>query len=394
MKHPILTSLLFSAHVALGFPVNIFGQTIYEQMKVRSPTPTVNHLTKLHYAVGKFLALGENATILSSDDGKAWNSHASGYTRSISDIAFGNGVYVVCGSDNSTVLTSFDLELWEISRPGGIPFNNYGITFQNGLFYMCGSDGMVASSADGVEWSSVSTGVSVNLHDILFAGGQFIAVGADNTILTSADGQQWTLRPTGVALDGLKSGLLSVSYLNDQYVVGGKDGTVLTSPNGINWTHRPYTGNEWFWGGIYQNGAYYLTGRQGSLIKTPDFIEWEKLQIFDRGDNDLYGILTAEGVTVAVGRSGTIASSPDLVTWASHKGGYEESFGGLAFANGLFVLSDYDGKIRTSADSLEWQDAYTMPDELGIYDMIYADGKFVAVSYGSEIVQSVDGRLW
>lgn len=371
------------------------AQAIYEQMVVRSPLPTPNHLTQLRHAAGRFLALGEYGTVISSDDGVSWTSHATGYSRSISDIAFGNGVYVICGRDYGTVLTSYDLNTWEIANPPEVPFNGFGMTFANGRFHLCGSGGDVASSADGLTWTSVNTGTSNSLEDILFAGGQFIGVGADNTVVTSPDGVAWTIRPTGIDLAGLGAGLLSVTWLNDLYVVGGKDGTILTSPDGIAWTHRPYSeGNDWFYGGVYQNGAYHLTGRQGRLRKTVDFSTWDVVTTAGSGDNDIYAVVTAGGITVAVGRSGSINTSPDLDTWTSRKGGYSEGFSGLTFGGGTFVTTDYAGIVRTSADSVTWTDVFTMPANEGLNDLAYGDGKFVAVSYNSDIIQSVDGQLW
>ncbi|MCB1094921.1 MAG: hypothetical protein KDN22_05010 [Verrucomicrobiae bacterium] len=390
---PYLLAALAVLVCSFGLGKSLVAQTIYEEMKVRSPTPTVNNLTRLRYGGGKFLAVGENATILSSDDGTTWMSHDSGYDRSVSDIAFGNGVYVVAATDNRTVLTSFDLETWEVRRPGVVPFNCGGIIFQNGLFYLCGSEGKVVSSVDGVEWTEHTASADFTLRDILFAGGQFVTVGDNNTVLTSPDGATWTLRPTGVALDGLASGLLSVSYVNNQYLIGGKDGTILTSTDGISWTDHPYTEtNAWFWRAMYKGGAYYLSGRQGTLVKTTDFSTWESVQIVERGDNDIYGMLEAEGRTVVVGRGPTILSSTDFANWTSHKGGYNASFSALAYGNGMFVLADYEGAIRTSSDSLVWTDVSTLPD--GVYDMIYADGKFVATGYNSELIQSIDGVLW
>lgn len=385
-----------AAVLAIAGAIPSLGQTtIYEEMKVRSPTPTPNHLTKLRYGAGKFLALGEYGTVISSDNGTAWTAHPTGYARSITDIAFGNGVYVVCGADISTVLTSFDLQSWTESRPAGVPFNMNGIIFQNGRFHLCGSNGTVASSDDGATWTPVATGVTVSLRDILFANGQFIAVGDDNTVVTSPDGTAWTPRPTGIPLQGLNEDLLSVTWLNNLYVVGGKNGTILTSPNGTAWTLREFTeGNDWFYGGIFQGGAYYLTGRQGRLRKTTNFTTWDSVQTAEPGDNDIYGVLNQEGITVAVGRSGSINTSPNLSTWTSRKGGYLQGFSGLAFGAGKFVSADFDGILRTSQDSVAWTDAFTMPGDAGLSDITFADGKFVAVASSSEITQSANGSQW
>ncbi|MCP5521326.1 MAG: hypothetical protein H7A46_07240 [Verrucomicrobiales bacterium] len=395
MPRPPYPLLLIVASLGFAGLHRTAAQTIYEQMVVRSPLPTPNHLNQVRYSGGRFLALGDNSTVISSEDGLSWTLHPTGYDRSVADIAFGNGVFVISGSDYGTVLTSYDLATWQVSRPEEVPSNGNGIVFANGRFHICGSQGTVASSSDGLTWSSVNTGTSQTLDDILFAGGQFISVGANNTVVTSPDGLEWTVRPTGIELSGLEAGLLSVTWLNNLYVVGGKQGTILTSPDGIVWTHRPYSeGTDWFYGGVFADGAYHLTGRQGLLRKTVDFVTWEEVATAPPGDNDIHGVVSAGGITVAVGRNGTINTSPDLGVWTSRKGGFSGGFSGLQYGGGGFVATDYDGVVRTSTDTVTWTDVFTMPDGEGLNDLAYGDGKFVAVSYNSQIIQSVDGQLW
>lgn len=385
-----IASALLSGLIFCLLPTRADCQSIYEQLKLRQPTPTLNHLTKVRYGAGNFLAVGENGTLISSDAGAGWTLHDTGYSRTISDIAFGNGIYIASALEAGTLLISTDLTSWEIITPAGLPYNNRSLIFHAGKFYMCGSGGTVSTSTDGTSWETFETGTTEHLEDITYGGGQLICVGANSTIATSPDSVNWTLRPVGFALEGLNNGLLSVHYLNGQFVVGGKNGTLLTSVDGIEWTQIEWEETSWVFDAIFHEGHYYLCGAN-SLHKTSDFSSWEAIPVSD--SETIYGITQNEGQTVTVGRSGEIFTSPDLIEWTPRKGGYTETFIRVVFADEKFVLADFDGIIRTSNDSLAWTDAYEMPGG-NLIDFIYADGKFVAVNHLSEIIQSPDGTLW
>ena len=386
-----LTAGLAAILLTIVSPSALNAQTAWERLIVRSPTPTPNHLRSASYGGGKFLAVGDGGAIVSSDDGTTWESHNAGYTRSLKNIVFGNGIFLVTGADNRYILTSPDLETWSVERPADVPFNPNGLMFHNGMFYICGSEGRISKSVDGITWTSSQTGNDERLQDIAFGGGQFICVGDDSTVYTSPDAETWTIRPTGIELEGLNSGLLSVHYLNGMFVVGGKEGTLLTSPDGITWTHRPFNdGNDWFYDIEYIEGAYYLPGRQGTLQKTTDFATFEQVQT--TSTDDIFDLVHESGLSLVIGREGHLSTSPDLSEWTPRQGGFDESFNRVLFQDGAFFAADYNGVIRTSTDGVTWNALHTI--DVGVNDMIYADGKFVTVNSASEISQSLDGTIW
>jgi hypothetical protein len=55
-----------------------------------------------------------------------------------------------------------------------------------------GSAGAVARSTDGLQWTGVSSGVTVDLWDLAWNGSTFIAVGSAGTVIRSRDGIDWS----------------------------------------------------------------------------------------------------------------------------------------------------------------------------------------------------------
>lgn len=64
----------------------------------------------------------------------------------------------------------------------------------------------------------------------------------------------------------------------------------------------------------------------------------------------------------------------------------------IAYGNGKYVAISTDGYVTTSTNGSTW----TTPQQVTsnhLYDIIFADGKFVAVGYKT-VMYSTDGNLW
>ncbi|MCB1120814.1 MAG: hypothetical protein KJT03_04655 [Verrucomicrobiae bacterium] len=401
-KGTVLFTFCFWVMLFAGLP----AQTVYEQLVVRSPLPTPNHINHLEYENGKFLATVDGGgLVLSSDDGISWEVHETGYNGNTADIAYGNGIYMVTSAGSGPAFFSSDLENWTEIGSNLLPGNNDNVYFHNGLFYFGGvqfknNEGQITrygivSTADGINFNNIEIPGEKTVRDIHFASGIYVSVGDGLEVMTSADGASWTLQnvDVGIPEDSLAEGLLDVDYWNSLFVVGGKDMTILTSPDAVTWTKRDFAeDNSWFWASYYEGGTYYFPGRQGKLWSTTDWTTWTAVNI--GGNDDVYGIKNAEGLTVTVGRSGEIYSSPDMSVWTSRKEGYSESFAAVAYGAGLFLITDFDGNIIKSTDGITWEPAYTPGIELSMRFLVFEDNKFVAMTTQGEWVLSVDGNLW
>ena len=106
----------------------------------------------------------------------------------------------------------------------------YSVTYSESLalFVAVGQNGIILTSSDGINWSSILSGVSTTLQSVTYSEslGLFVIVGNSGTILTSSDGINWTSRTSGVSTI-----LYSVTYLESLglFVIVGQSEIILKS---------------------------------------------------------------------------------------------------------------------------------------------------------------------
>jgi hypothetical protein len=242
------------------------------------------------YGNGLFLSAGTPSNYYISADGVLWGKGPTGGNDTIYDGTYGNGRYVVVGSNSSGQVVSYASEdgiFWiksnlDISFTGAL----YGIVYGNGKFVAVGSnavDGtsLVVSSTDGVVWTgNLRQASSVYLNDVAYGNGLFVAVGTGGGTVVSADGLIWSevyLIRDGVNLNGItwgngmfmavgdpaagfsaiylsedgmlwsmnvnkgavsSSGLQDVAYCHGLYVAVDLDGKIHYSLNGLSWIEK------------------------------------------------------------------------------------------------------------------------------------------------------------
>lgn len=156
----------------------------------------------IHWADGKFLAVGQHSKGIYSRDGKTWTTitpqmygilgSGLGGQSGMSAISYGAGLYVV--ASNGLLLVSPDCETWEkidmLDLGEGVGFprgHRYGwinsLLYVDGFFVLGGADGEAAYSLDGRDWKPIpaTNPLFHNFHFInglAYGGGTFVAVGA------------------------------------------------------------------------------------------------------------------------------------------------------------------------------------------------------------------------
>lgn len=218
--------------------------------------PSYQKWMKVVYGEGKFVALSFTK-IAYSTDGITWSevaapSKTSG-SHSWSDLAYGNGVFVITaktssgGNPTSDYAYSTDGINWtKSSLPSALsyPFIAYG----NGKFVTC-SGGVISNSyiyysEDGISWDSIRYSTSINSRGICYVGDRFIiktdSSGLEN--LYSTDGIAWNTMSTGLDTSTYSP---SYCYGNGMYVAVTchstadriqYNGVALYSNDGITWT--------------------------------------------------------------------------------------------------------------------------------------------------------------
>src|SRR5690348_10433934 len=65
----------------------------------RNPLPTGNPLSAVQFLNGHFISVGSSGEVIVSSNGVEWTRHVTP-GADLAGVAFGNGVYVVVGSDS------------------------------------------------------------------------------------------------------------------------------------------------------------------------------------------------------------------------------------------------------------------------------------------------------
>jgi hypothetical protein len=221
-----LASVVFAQgrFVAVGQGGSILTSSNGTNWTLRT-SPTVNSLANVAYLNDRFVAVGEKGTILTSADGADWTTVASGVTNTLTSSAYGNGSYVIVGYQG-TVLWSSTGSGW--SKLSGIATSLYlnSVTFGAGTFIAITSLGQVIQSWDGFSWYS-ETSLGGYPSQVAYLNGRFIIM--DETMWSSADGLAWTSTWVNPAPE-------AVTFANGSYIGVGSGGIIQVSANSTNWT--------------------------------------------------------------------------------------------------------------------------------------------------------------
>lgn len=228
-----------------------------------------------------------------------------------------------------------------------------GVTWGT-MFVAVGAGGAMYSSADGITWNALNSGVAGNLNGAVYRGGVYLAVGDSGTMLYSTDAINWTSQNTGSA-----NNLYAVATNSALLVAVGANGTILSSGDGINWSAAASSGTT----------------------------------------NNLYQVIYAPtGVWVAVGANGTVLTSHDANTWTAVASGTARDLKGITYGvsaatnTGLFVGVGANGTLITSPDASNWT-AQT-PIGSGALSAVTYGTQFIAVGASGSIITSTDGMTW
>lgn len=256
------------------------------------------------YVDGKYYLVSDSpAKVCVSEDLENWTEHQlnSNYLKG-GDIAYGNGVFVVCGakstSTNTWIYRSTDGINWTpIQLPTTVDFALYcnSVKFINNKFVIAtngwqtthrsggvitGIDEKIAffESTNGTNWTLrilvIPRGTNTNYKnasamDIEYHNGLYVYVGNNGNIYTSNNLINWNKRTSGVDLK-----LVGITYGKSQFIVTGDKGTILTSSNGITWTKQDSGTDNYLIKSRYANGMYIACGYNGSLLQSNDGISW------------------------------------------------------------------------------------------------------------------------
>jgi hypothetical protein len=226
-KEP-LTGIIFdgSRYVATAGPRGSSVQTSLDGTTWQTSAGTSGG-TALAFSNGIYVSVGathpaREAFLARSTDARAWTRLEIPATPPLSSVAVSNDRWVAVG-DDGTILISDDSIAWR-QVSSGTTLSLYAVAWGAGRFVAAGGNGIILSSSDGAVWTVSSPGDGLSLHDLAYGEGSYIAVGANGAILTAGEDMVWKRRNSGTSLD-----LFGVAYGNQSFVVVGDRGAILQS---------------------------------------------------------------------------------------------------------------------------------------------------------------------
>ncbi|MBU6398710.1 MAG: hypothetical protein KGS61_00195 [Verrucomicrobia bacterium] len=295
-------------------------------------TPPRNWLWDVTRTPGFYVAVGDHANILTSEDGYAWTLELTpdAVTNSIflgvggstnllvavgnaGTLAYSPNVLQTVVSTNTDGTTTTNLGsafgvLWYPVTPTfGTNNDLQGVAALGNLVVVTGGNGTILTSPDGTNWTARPAGAASGyfLSSVAASPTGLVAAGDNGCLLTSATGTNWTLAYAPGALT--TNWIYRVRYLNGQWVAVGQNGLIAISTDSTHWTLQDGGTTHWLNDVAWLDHTYFATGNQGTFLASGDGISWTNLGTIT--EKSLYGLSVNGGQLLAVGVDGTILRS-------------------------------------------------------------------------------------
>lgn len=379
---------------------------------------------------GLFVVVGSGGAIFTSADGQTWFNRTSGTTQSLTAVTYGAGTFLAVGL-SGTILRSTDGIQWTGQQLSGAD-DIYSIAFGEGQFVINGRGGMFVSSDQGQSWQRVNAPTDP-FSPVAFGQGRFVTASSNSGKVVVYDGatvqeislptpnpitfvafvRDHFLARTGwgelfISSDGVNWGSLfnpgnepvAVYHLDGRFfllfwVPGGT--TYAFSPDGVHWTPSTQTIPGKIYALAYGNNIYVAVGDNGALFYSDNGDNWSPAQVQGAtSDWDLRAVVYTGTRFVAVGLGGLVLVSDDGRSWQVKKAysGTENDFYALAYGGDKLVGASEDGSFWVSTDQGEsWTSVYSEVS-VTLNDIVWANGRFVAVGDYATILTSENGETW
>ena len=376
-------------------------------------------------------------------------------------ICYGNGIYVIGGyqpvdgdSPYPVLYNSTDLVNWTYCGDSGIGsftsicygngkfiatadtsgcmYSNDGITWENSnlntYYYVCYGNGKFvaingaksAYSTDGINWTESSFIIN-NPKCICYGNGVYIALHSNShNAYYSTDGVSWIdvdIPNTGEMPNDLY--WIACCYGNDKFIAIAMNSKIYAySTDGITWTEGTLPSSKTYKTVSFINGCFIITYEGNAFLYSTDGINWNSSNMPSdnwnyacSGNNCVICFSDTYAVTkITINAPKSTAPSAWFVVDDSKLGEYEleswtkgtmpssQKWYSVCYGNGKFVSVSWSSNIYAySIDGITWTEG-TMPSSRSsqMWDSVcYGNDKFVAVEYNYGIfAYSTDGINW
>jgi hypothetical protein len=428
------------------------GATPAQGWQLITLTGTLNP-NQVAYGNGYYVAVGVSALHQPySTDLQRWFPSNKLNTAVFNSIAFGNNTFVAAGGTGSgAVSTMTDPTVgWTVqATPAAFAATTItSVAFGAGLFVAVGAGGVIATSPNGVTWTTRTSGVAVALAFVRYANNsKFYATSRTTTLISSPDGITWTTEATlpanissidygngyFVAPDGSQNVYTSTDLITwngpynvsaglaNQGIATNGAGTWITggnttsqqlkysTDNGVNWTSTPYPQRLSLQVMSYINGPAYLNGRfvaiggtsaYGVIVSSKDGINW--IRNFAAGGNNVSYINNKFWFG---GRGNGSYMVFDPVTTKLEYVNFPQPAGTWNFAiyfNGLYIVGGQSGVLYSIPVGYDYQDSTNWTSRTSNFglNIIYSAAingtgtTAIIVGQAGSISSSTDGTTW
>jgi hypothetical protein len=245
-----------------------------------------------------------------------------------------------------------------------------------------------------------------SIEHIVYGNGRFVAAGYHRiNFAYSDDGDEWTAVPDTIFGS---SNAAAVAYGNGRFVAAAYGNKIACSDDGKTWTRvgSPGLGDNFVEGIAYGNGRFVAVGfsrdyTNGMIGYSTDGETWTRVEAGGLDIRLFNCVAYGNGMFIAGGSEGGAAYSTDGETWTAIRGPFEDLYVKIiACGNGRFVAScseamGYNQMTFYSDNGIDWTALSDGPFERSpVFNIVYANGIFIAVSHSARMSYSVDGKTW
>jgi len=337
-----------------------------------------------------------------SSDGISWTFNAfTGSSLPQSVAVNGAGLLVAVGT-GGVISTSADGITWT-TRTSGVTVLLTHVIWMGSQFYVVGQSGVILRSTDGITWNSVGPGGTIGLNQIAHSGSVFVAVGASGTAYRSTTGDSGSWTTVTITQYGT-SAITGVAWIPavSLFVATGAGslvttlGTTVSSTDGTTWTTRSKgvsVGNRYSTvnGRVFNIGG---SGFTGMALETRDGINYF---------TSIFGATIGSTSTPFMGAYSptlgmfcipcgqNVLTSVDGSFWTLRATGITTSFS-ISWINNRFVVAG-STRVASSTDGINWTAGAVISGASNWSQVAFGAGLYVVVGFG-QIYTSPDLVTW
>ena len=367
----------------------------------------------IRYLNNEYVIVGYPHNIAISSDGENWEIKNVDY--GVEDITYGNGIWVIACENGYIGYSTNNMSTWSYVRNGTANWKSAG--FCNGKFILGGyRTGKLISSTNGSSWSDeFSTGTTATFLDIATDGTTLLATTTEFDIISFYN-NTWSTIITNFKTQGVCHG-------NNMWIVVGEDGYIATLDSELQFIQSTQVDSDVDWQGVcYGDDKWVVVGKkmtQGCTVYSKNGSNWSNVEIIDQqiglnfviyatdkfiatGDDYshlLYSykdgvpyLLTTKSqniekkyILACKDETPKLVSKPSGITWTN-----------IAYGKDKYVMigNNYYGYYTISSDLSTWSTPVQETSASVMFDILYAQGKFVMCGLLGSVGYSYDGEHW